>query len=181
VRKDADATKEAILLSARYFLATRAHGEVTLKDIADRAGVSPPLIMKYFGSKERLFARVMSFDEDADALLSSPLHDLGVHMVRQVLTEHAERGAVPLLRVVLAPLHGTQGDLLRANFRTQVSARLAERLDGEDAALRADLAAGMVLGLGVMYGIARSEALRAADIKDVVDRYGPVVQAILTP
>ncbi|MFE1797969.1 TetR family transcriptional regulator [Streptomyces sp. NPDC059517] len=180
-RRDAEATKAAILRAARHLLARHAHADITLKAVAERAGVSPPLIMKYFGNKETLFARVMSFEEDAALLLDAPLAGLGRHMVRHVLVSQSERGADPLLRIVFAPLHGTQGDTLRANFRTQVSDRLALRLDGPDAGLRAELAVGMLLGLGVMYGIARGGELRTTPLDDVVERYAPAVQAHLTP
>ncbi|MBO4258535.1 TetR/AcrR family transcriptional regulator [Streptomyces griseorubiginosus] len=180
-RRDAEATKAAILKAARHLLARHAHADITLKAVAERAGVSPPLILKYFGNKDALFARVMSFEADADALLDAPLEELGRHMVRLVLFGQSRQGADPLLRIVFAPLHGEQGDILRANFRTQVTERLTARLTGPDAGLRAELAVAALLGLGVVYGIARGTHVRAADLDDVVDRYAPVVQQHLTP
>ncbi|WP_330455910.1 TetR family transcriptional regulator [Streptomyces sp. NBC_00820] len=180
-RRDAEATKAAILKAARYFLVRRAQADVTLKAVAERAGVSPPLVLKYFGNKDALFARVMSFDTDADDLLDAPLAGLGRHMVRHVLAAQRERGTDPLLRIAFAPLHGDQGDILRANFRAQVTERLAARLTGPDAGPRAELAVAALIGLGVMYGIARGPHLRATDIDTIADLYGPVVQAQLTP
>ncbi|MFD3589919.1 TetR family transcriptional regulator [Streptomyces sp. NPDC058683] len=181
VRRDAEATKAAILKAARHLLARHAHADITLKDVAERAGVSAPLILKYFGNKDSLFARVMSFDSDAAALLDAPLDDLGRHMVRHVLEGQRDRGADPLLRIVFAPLHGDHGDVLRANFRAQVVDRVAARLTGPDAGLRAELAVAQLIGLGVMYGIARGPRLRDSAIDDLADRYGPAVQAQLTP
>ncbi|MFF8594076.1 TetR family transcriptional regulator [Streptomyces sp. NPDC015220] len=180
-RRDAEATRTAILKAARYFLARQEHTGVTLKAVAGRAGVSPPLILKYFGSKDALFARVMSFDEDAAALLDAPLEDLGRHMVRHVLLSQRDRGADPVLRIVFAPLHGERGDVLRANFRAQIVERLAERLTGPDAGLRAELAVGVLLGLSAMYGIARGPRVRARPVDDLVERYAPAVQSQLTP
>ncbi|MFE0537781.1 TetR family transcriptional regulator [Streptomyces nigra] len=180
-RRDAAATKAAILRAARYLLARHAHADITLKAVADRAGVSPPLILKYFGNKDTLFAQVMSFEADADALLAAPLEGLGAHMVRHVLVSQSEQGADPLLRIVFAPLHGEQGDILRANFRRQVTERIAARLDGPDAGLRAELAVATLLGLGVMYGIARGTDVRATAVDELVERYAPAVQAYLTP
>ncbi|WP_405631960.1 TetR family transcriptional regulator [Streptomyces sp. NBC_00016] len=178
-RRDAEATKAAILRAARYFLARQAHADITLKAVAERAGVSAPLVLKYFGNKEALFARVMSFEEDADALLDAPLGELGAHMVRHVVASQRERGADPVLRIAFAPLHGDHGDILRANFRTQVTERLAARLTGPDPGIRAELAVATVLGLGVMFGIARGSELRATPVEDIVERYGPTVQAHL--
>ncbi len=180
-RRDAEASRAAILRAARYLLARHAHADITLKAVADRAGVSAPLILKYFGNKDALFARVMSFESDADALLDAPLEELGRHMVRHLLEGQTQRGADPVLRIVFAPLQGEQGDILRANFRTQVSERLAERLSGPGAGLRAELAVSTLLGLGVMYGIARGTQLRATSVDDIVDRYAPAVQAQLAP
>ncbi|GHJ42398.1 TetR/AcrR family transcriptional regulator [Streptomyces sp. TS71-3] len=180
-RRDAGATRSAIVRAARHLLARHAHADITLKAVAERAGVSAPLILKYFGSKDALFAQVMSFEADAAALLDAPLHGLGAHMVRHVLVSQIERGADPLLRVVFAPLHREHGDVLRANFRAQVAERLAARLAGPDTGLRAELAVGMLLGLGVMYGIVSGTHLRAAAVSAITDRYGPAVQAQLTP
>ncbi|MEV6741141.1 TetR family transcriptional regulator [Streptomyces sp. NPDC051104] len=180
-RRDAETTKAAILRAARHLLARHAHADITLKAVADRAGVSPPLILKYFGNKDTLFSQVMSFEADAAALLDAPLENLGRHMVRHVLLSQTRQGADPLLRIVFAPLHGEQGDILRANFRTQVSDRLAARLSGPDAGLRAELAVSALLGLGVMFGIARGTHLRAAELDDIAYRWAPAVQAQLTP
>ena len=180
-RRDAEATKTAILKAARHLLARHAHADITLKAVAERAGVSAPLILKYFGNKDALFARVMSFETDADDLLDAPLDELGRHMVRHVLVSQSQQGADPLLRIVFAPLHGAQGDILRANFRTQVTDRLTERLDGPEAGLRAELAVANLLGLGVMYGIARGAHVRGAALEETVARYAPAVQAHLTP
>lgn len=180
-RRDAEATKAAILRAARYLLARNAHADITLKAVAERAGVSAPLILKYFGNKDALFARVMSFETDVADLLDAPLDGLGRHMVRHVLVSQRERGADPLLRIAFAPIQGDHGDILRVNFRAQVIDRLTERLPGPDPALCAELAVATILGLGVMYGIARGTRLRATAIDTIAERYGPTVQAHLTP
>ncbi|MDX3075419.1 TetR family transcriptional regulator [Streptomyces sp. NPDC088354] len=180
-RRDAEATKAAILRAVRHFLARQAHADITLKAVAERAGVSPPLVLKYFGSKEALFARVLSFESDAEALLDAPLDRLGHHMVRHVLETQRHHGTDPVLRIVFASLQSDSGDVLRANFHAQVTERLTRRLPGPDAGLRAELALGALLGFGVMYGIARGPVMRESGTDDLVARYGPLVQAQLTP
>ncbi|MGW4569106.1 TetR/AcrR family transcriptional regulator, partial [Streptomyces sp. NPDC004561] len=59
--------------------------------------------------------------------------------------------ATLLSGAVLTPLQGDHGDILRANFRAQVTERLAARLTGPDPGLRAELAVAALVGLGVMY------------------------------
>ena len=95
--------------------------------------------------------------------------------------QERERGAGPLLRIAFAPLHGDHGDVLRANFRARVTERLAARLTGPDPGLRAELAVAALVGLGVMYGIARGPHLRESDVDTIADRYGPLLQGQLTP
>jgi hypothetical protein len=114
---------------------------------------------------------------DADALLDAPRGELDRHMVRHVLVSRRERGADPVVRIAFAPLHGEHGDVLRADFRAQVTEKPAARLTGPDAGVRAELA--VAVPLGVRFGIARGPALRAMPVEDVVDRYGPTVQAHL--
>lgn len=194
-RRDAEASRAAILLAARFMFARHAYSDITLKAVAEEAGVSAPLIVKYFGSKEQLFSRVLSFEEDAVTLLDAPVEELGRHMVTLVLTSQSEGRGAAALRIVFAPLHSGHGDTLRANFKSQVIARLTARLmetgptrttgsadaaDAADAALRAELALGMLLGLGVMYGIARGDAVRATTVEELADRYAPALQDLLT-
>ncbi|MET8219850.1 helix-turn-helix domain-containing protein [Streptomyces hirsutus] len=68
-RRDTEAGRAAILWAARHLPARHAHADTTLKAVAERAGASPPLILKHFGNKDALLARVMSFETDATALL----------------------------------------------------------------------------------------------------------------
>ncbi|WP_329320820.1 helix-turn-helix domain-containing protein [Streptomyces sp. NBC_01262] len=191
-RRDAEASRAAILLAARFMFARHAYSDITLKAVAEEAGVSAPLIVKYFGSKEQLFSRVLSFEEDAVTLLDAPVEELGRHMVTLVLTSQSEGRGAAALRIVFAPLHSGHGDTLRANFKSQVITRLTARLmetgptrsagtaDAADAALRAELALGMLLGLGVMYGIARGDAVRGSTVEELADRYAPALQYLLT-
>ncbi|MFF1380432.1 hypothetical protein [Streptomyces sp. NPDC058308] len=65
-------------------------------------------------------------------------------------------------------------------------ARLAVAMAGSNgptasAAPRAELAVGMLLGLSVVYGIARGPHVRGAEIGEITGRYAPAVQAFLTP
>ena len=45
------------------------------------AGVSAPLIIKYFGSKEQLYEALVDFQAGAQVLFDGPLETLGERMV----------------------------------------------------------------------------------------------------
>ena len=76
VVRDASATKQRILEHARRQFAQHGYVAVTVKAVADAAGVSPNLITRYFGGKEGLFLAATrveipvsaSFDGDRSAL-----------------------------------------------------------------------------------------------------------------
>jgi AcrR family transcriptional regulator len=53
--RDATTTTQRILTYARRLFARRGYTAVTVKEVADAAGVSPNLITRYFGGKDGLF------------------------------------------------------------------------------------------------------------------------------
>ncbi|SNQ48507.1 Transcriptional regulator [Frankia canadensis] len=177
-RGDAEVSREAILTAARRAFARQPYEAVTLKAIAADAGVSAPLVLKYFGSKERLFARAARYGEETDELFDAPLPELGAHLLRVLLDAHAH-GRDPLIRVAFALQHGDLADLLRGNFREQVVARLRARLDGPDAALRAELVLAYLLGLGVQRHVVRAAAISVAERERIVRLCAPALQGLL--
>lgn len=61
----ADARREQILRAALDVIASRGYGETRVADVADRAEVSPALVIYYFKTKDALLAEAMRLAEDA--------------------------------------------------------------------------------------------------------------------
>lgn len=177
--RDADARRADILRAARYAFGRHAYADTTIAAIAQEAGVSPALVMKYFGSKEQLFTQVFTFGDDAAALLDASPDGLARHMVLHLLATQDGEARDPILRIAFSRLHDEQGREARANFRTQVITRLADRLSGPDAALRAEMAIGILLGLGALYAMVQAEGVRALTPDQIADRYVPLLQPLL--
>ena len=59
-RRDASATRAAILASARSAFARHGYDGAGVREIAEGAGVTAMLVNRYFGSKEGLFAEVVA-------------------------------------------------------------------------------------------------------------------------
>ena len=57
--RNAAATREAILKSARKAFAAHGYDGAGVREIAAEAGVTAMLVNRYFGSKEQLFAEVI--------------------------------------------------------------------------------------------------------------------------
>ncbi|MFZ1103905.1 MAG: helix-turn-helix domain-containing protein, partial [Hyphomicrobiaceae bacterium] len=55
-------TRAAILTAARELFAAHGYERTTVRDIAARASIDAAMVMRYFGSKDALFARAADFD-----------------------------------------------------------------------------------------------------------------------
>src|ERR1044071_519584 len=85
---EASDTRQTILRAARKRFTLGAFAEVGLRDIAQDAGVRAALIVKYFGTKENLFAEAVSFAAEAAVLLDHDIDHLGEHPDRTALALH---------------------------------------------------------------------------------------------
>jgi AcrR family transcriptional regulator len=69
--RDSEATKAAILTSARRAFAKGGYDGAGLRDIAAAAGVTAMMVGRYFGSKEQLFAEVIADTMREPVILSA--------------------------------------------------------------------------------------------------------------
>lgn len=176
--RDAAATRQALVKHARHRFSQQGYADVTLRDIAADASVSAALVVKYFGSKENLFAEAVSFEQDADLLLDHPLAGLGEHLVRMLLDGHRTNRADPLLRAVFTAVRPA-GEQFRDNFERQFVARLAALLPGPGAQLRAELVCAHLIGLAGARLALRTPALAAEPDAAVVARFAPLLQSLI--
>ena len=177
-RRTSDETRKLIIEAAGKAFATRPYRDITLKDIAEEAGVSAPLIIKYFGSKEQLYEELVDFQYGAQVLFDGPLESLGERMV--AMLARPLEPYKPLSMNILFMSGGSEESnrMLRDNYSTQMVDALAARLSGTDARLRAELAMSAVMGLAIMRRRMMQERATGT-IDEVVALYGPLVQALL--
>src|SRR5215470_13418643 len=99
-RRNAVATREAILAAATRRFTTHGYERAGVRDIAADAGVTAALVNRYFGSKEGLFAEVIERALDMKHLLSGMGANLADHLARLMVygqEESGDRGHTPLL------------------------------------------------------------------------------------
>ncbi|MFJ8859489.1 TetR family transcriptional regulator [Streptomyces sp. NPDC102451] len=171
--------RDAILLAARRAFTQRPYAEVTIRGIAADAGVSASLVVKHFGRKEQLFNTVADFGPAAEELFDAPLDGLGRHMVLTLVHRRREQKGDPLLRVVFSLGNHDERSLLRDRFHEQVTARLTDRLPGRERALRAELIAGHLIGLGATLSLHREGAGSRATAEHLADLYAPALQSLV--
>lgn len=161
----------------------------TIRAIAADARVDAALVMQFFGSKDELFAAVMSISPDALARISTafegPVGSIGERLIRAHLAVWEGEG--PDAHALRAMLRGAvANERADAELREFIESRLSEDLaktstDTADAAVRVALAASMLVGLVVGRQIVQVSVLAEEDAAGIVRRLGPALQAILAP
>jgi AcrR family transcriptional regulator len=103
VARNADQTRERLLLAATTEFATHGEAGARIDRIAERAGVNKRMIYAYFGNKERLFDTVLE-DSLAQLVEAVPLDadDLPGYAGRlfDYLVDHPERHRLALWRTL---------------------------------------------------------------------------------
>ena len=83
--RDAAATRRRILDQARQQFAERGFTAVTVKGVADGAGVSPNLITRYFGGKDGLFLAATEVEIPVTASIGGELTTLGARLAARIV------------------------------------------------------------------------------------------------
>ncbi|NLU82206.1 TetR/AcrR family transcriptional regulator [Rhodococcus sp. HNM0569] len=169
-RRNAAATRQALLDAARTLIADHGAAATSTRDIAAAAGVNQALINRYFGSKENLFVEAVRVGDPgvSDAIESTPLDDVPNEVLRLVLEiSTTGRSTVGMLTGVVN--NETMSSVVKDMVETIFTSRLAARLDGPDAALRAELLNAVVVGIALMREKIGSPAIADADVDTLAD------------
>jgi len=146
--RNAAATRQAILDSARWCFSHDGYDQVGVRDIAARAGADPALVNRYFGSKEGLFAEAVSAKFDLSELFAGDRATLGERLAHYVWQKQTPaNGYDPLLALLRSSSSEVAGGMLRDALADGFVRPLAGRLDGPDAVPRAELVGSILLGL----------------------------------
>jgi len=169
--------KERIRASAKLLFADNGFESTGIRDIAAEAGVNPAIVIRHFGSKERLFVATIDAQRGWEAALDGPVEEIGERMVRAVLA-----GKKNGLHVFGGVVRATGRPDIRAHLQqlivTQFAAPLAKRLGGD--ALRAHLLAAQLTGLMFALSVYDDEFLIATDDEIILESYGRILQQTAT-
>ncbi|WP_030987900.1 TetR/AcrR family transcriptional regulator [Streptomyces sp. NRRL WC-3744] len=164
-RRDAAATKQAILHAGVEAFTRHGYDGVGVRDIAQAAGVTAMLVNRYFGSKEGLFAAVVEASmADRTVLTSDPAtlaRDVAVTLVHRT-APRADHLSPFLLMLRSAP-NPRAAEILRAGIENHVKAHLlgvAPQLRDTD---RAAMMLAVIAGFWLMRKVICDTALNSTD------------------
>jgi AcrR family transcriptional regulator len=177
-RRDAAATRAALLVAARELFDAHGFRGTTVRMIGERAGVDQALIARYFGGKAELYQAVLA-DAGAQPEVAPddappPQRRTTREVVDLLLERVDEHGVGPVLRALTAPtLDAEQREELTERLRERVIGPLATALEEQGAAeaeLRAELVVAMLIGVmttranGSLPRVASADRTRLADV-----------------
>lgn len=147
------ATRARILEAARTAFAIHGYDGTTLRNIAMLAQTNVALLIRYFGSKEDLFAMAVDFDLRLPALGELDRHSVGQRMVEHFLViwegSSSGRELVALLRA--ATTHAAARARMQQIFHAQLLGAIASLGFSEnDTAIRASLVSSQMLGFALI-------------------------------
>lgn len=184
-KRDASATRQALLAAARGRFTRLGYERTTLRDIAADAGVNLALIKRYFDSKEGLFKASLA---DAPRFLGrAGEFPQGRAALAEVLSRQLSAGAWPEFgeHPVLMLLRGSGDehvDGLRRQALLDYSQQVLEAADApQDDLLRAQLLVALGVGVAVLRSAVGLQPLRDATSDDLASPLRNVVDALLGP
>jgi AcrR family transcriptional regulator len=172
VVRDAADTKRRILESAQNLFAELGYTAVTVKGVADAAGVSPNLITRYFGGKDGLFLAATRVEIPVADSFAGDLSGLGSRLAASIVRRwFGQPGDDPLLALQRASGERPEAAEALATFLDQNSLEPLRRYlrdRGVDEASARDRAAAIdafVLGVSTRRRILRAALGDAAELE----------------
>ncbi|MFF3666394.1 TetR/AcrR family transcriptional regulator [Microtetraspora malaysiensis] len=178
MRRSAAETRAAILVAARERFASDGYEKATIRAIAGDAGIDPAMVMRYFGSKEKLFATATDFDLRLPDFNGVPREEIGQAVVRHFLQRwRADDALQVLLRTGVT--NEAAAERLREVFGAQLAPMIAS-FAGDRASARAALVASQVLGIALCRYILKFPPAVAMSDDEVIEWLAPTIQRYLT-
>ena len=189
-RRDAQATRAAILEAAMGQFALLGYDRAALRDIAAEAGADVSLIKRYFGGKEALFTEALKASIRSDRLrdwdrVNFP-RDVALMMAGAPDAKDAKpddgraHGFEFLLRAATSP---TTAPLLNLAVQERFLTPIRDWLGGEDAQsddvqARARVLAGAFIGF-LVERLIRGEALQGRERAVFIERVTALFEALI--
>jgi AcrR family transcriptional regulator len=170
-------TKAVILAAARQRFAESGFERATIRAIAADANIDPSMVMRYFCSKDQLFAAAADFDLQMPDLSDVEREQLGARLVTHFL-DRWERDEALVVLLRSSTTNDEAAQRMRKIFSSQLGPVIA-RINPTDAPRRAGLIATQVLGLALCRYVLRLPPVVVMSRDEVVAWVGPTVQRYL--
>lgn len=182
--RDAEATRYAILTSARKAFARSGYDGAGLRDIAAGAGVTAMMVNRYFGSKQQLFAEVVEQTMTQGSLIAGGIMDRPKpgRALAEALVSMTRPNATPIDGFLIT-IHSASSPVAAEIGRDKITAHhlktVTTALRGRRSAERAALILAMISGFQVMRQMIALSALADAKESELTELLGQVFDRLI--
>lgn len=144
--KDRGQTRARIIEAAKIAFSRRGYAAANMRDIASEAGITAALVVRYFGSKEKLFEEAVSEAFDlGQAFAEVDRNDLGKEMAKLLFSEQRDVDLTAMMvRSAMDPgVSPLVQDLARARMLKPLAAAIGGRNRNQRAAAVLSLVTGV--------------------------------------
>jgi AcrR family transcriptional regulator len=169
-----------ILEAAAIAFSRAGYDAVGIREIAAIADTDPAIVIRLFGSKADLFARVAESRFGSEEVFEGPLDTLGARLAGHLMLplpdtiEITEPDDFLLLLRSAASL--TAAPILSAALHRALIEPLGARIGAQEGEMRAALIVAQVLGFATLRFGLGSTAIESADRQRVADRLAGMIQ-----
>jgi AcrR family transcriptional regulator len=177
------AARDSILAAAQARFTDQGFERTTIRQVARDAGIDPSMVMRYYGSKEGLFAAATDIDLRLPDVARVAPAELGAVLARHFLTVWADdRGSGPLTILLRSAVtHEDAAERLRAVFSGQVETMVRQALgDRPDVPIRAGMLSSYLLGVALTRFVIGLPPVVAMDDERLIAITAQLVDEILT-
>lgn len=177
MRRSSEQTKAVILAAAREQFAKSGFERATIRAIAADADIDPSMVMRYFGSKDQLFAAAADFDLELPDLSGAGHDELGAALVEHFMNRW-ERDEVLIVLLRASATNAEAAQRMRAMFAAQLLPVIA-KINPDQPERRAALIATQTLGLALCRYVLQLPPIVDMPRDEAVAWLGPTVQRYL--
>ena len=180
-RRDAEATRAAILQAGKRHFARSGYEGAYLRDIAADAGADAALINRYFGGKEGLFAACLREAVRSEKLFDIERGAFGAHLAKMFAAKSAPESDEHFqgFRLILRAATSTAtAHMLNEAVQARFMGPIRDWLGGEAAPARARLFTALFIGL-LVEGLIRDEPLSEPERSAFAERVAGVLQSLV--
>ena len=169
-------TEQRILTAARQLFGEQGFDRTTIRAIATEAGSDPGLVMRYFGSKEKLFAQAAAIPSDGP-IEGSP-DEIAVQLTEALSAKLADEPTAALAALRAMFSHPEAAAEVRAAMTAQQQ-QVANQLSGDDAVRRAGVIGALTLGLVIGRHLVQLDGLDGSP-EELTELAGPLIKGLCT-
>lgn len=168
-------TRDRILLEARRLFAELGYDRTTIRAIGAAAGINPSMVVRYYGTKEDLFATAATIDFRMPDFAAVPLERRGETLVRHVLDRWETDDELPaLLRT--ASTHDAAQRKLAGLVRQQAAPAILKVMPADRSQARLTMIMMQIAGLVLSRYVLKHSPVAMLDREELIAMVGAAIQ-----